>query len=390
MGARIPILDSYLLKQVGTTFISVFAIVISLMTFEHLPRLFDIVRLSGRKEYVVVQSMLALVPEYASVGLLFGLYLAVALTVRRLSLRGELDIIQATGVPARRWLRLPGVMTLFIAALLLWNQGWLMPAGEKRLIEIGQRMQDGQFGYDLEAGKFNSLGNGITLRFEAVDRESNQLLGVFVRTPDTTFSASRGRLGFDFGRHVLVDLENGRTFRGDGRQALSFSQFHFDSGGSETGEDKAVDATERRKGIALPTLLASGDPGDRAAGWSRLLWPIFALMVPFLAMVLGKPVRRTSSSLGLMAGLVLLVLFTRSTGFAATTSSANPGTVAAGIAAAWLVATVALVRGERRWGDGYVDGWLLKATRRMKLKRAARFLRRWARRDGYTATAVAN
>jgi lipopolysaccharide export system permease protein len=361
-------LDRYLLRQAAGTLASVFGIVISLMLFEHLPRLFAIVRLSGRKSYIVVQSMVALLPEYAGVGLLFGLYLAIALTVRRLSLRNELDIVEASGIPASRWMRFPALLTLVVAGLLLLNQGWLMPLGERRLSELGRGMESGQFGFDLEAGKFTDLGNGVTVKFEGVDPFTNELRDVFFHTPDKTFTASRGRLGFDFANHVLVDLENGRTLNGNDGRSLSFSRFHFDSGGHEASGEKSAGKAERRKAMDLPALLTSSDPGDRATGWSRLLWPAFALMIPLLAAVLGKPLRRTSSSLGLMAGLILLVMFTRSTGFVATTGAAWPRLVALGIGVAWLATMGIAVWGERRWGAGYVDGWLLKAGGRLKVR----------------------
>ena len=361
-------LDRYLLRQVAGTFASVFGIVISLMLFEHLPRLFAIVRLSGRKSYIVVQSMLALLPEYAGVGLLFGLYLAIALTIRRLSLRSELDIVQAAGIPTSRWMRFPALLAVLVSGLLLLNQGWLMPIGERRLNELGQGMENGQFGFDLEAGKFTDLGNGVTVKFEGVDPFTNQLQEVFFHTPDKTFTASRGRLGFDFANHVLVDLENGRTLNGRNGHSLSFSHFHFDSGGHEAGGEKKLDAAEQRKATALSALLASGDPADHAAAWSRLLWPVFALMIPLLAAVLGKPLRRTSSSLGLMVGLILLVMFTRTTSFVTGASAAWPLLAALGVTAAWLLTMGIVVWGERQWGAGSVDGWLLKAGKRLKLR----------------------
>ena len=176
MGPPFSMLDRYVLRQVGATLLSVFAIVVSLMLFEHLPRLIDIVRLSGRKSYIIVQSMLALVPEYAGLGLLFGLYLAIALTVRRLSLRSELAAIQGSGVPAHRWMRWPALLALLIAGQLLWNQGWLIPAGEQRLSELGREMQDGRFGYGLEAGKFTDLGHGVTIRFERPKRRLSMMI----------------------------------------------------------------------------------------------------------------------------------------------------------------------------------------------------------------------
>jgi lipopolysaccharide export LptBFGC system permease protein LptF len=362
-------LDRYLLHQVGGTFVSVFAIVISLMMFEHLPRLFEVVRLSGRKSYIVMQSLLALLPEYGGIGLLFGLYLAIALTVRRLSLRNELDIIQASGISTHRWLRFPVLLTLLVAGLLLWNQGWLMPLGEQRLNALSEQMREGQFGFDLEPGKFTDLGHGVTVKFEGIDGKSSQLREVFFQTPDTTFTANRGTLAFDFRNDILVDLEQGRMFNAGNGQSLSFSHFHFDSGDRESRYESALDAAKRRKATPLPALLASSDAADRAVAWSRLLWPAFAMAIPSLATVLGKPARRSSGSLGLMVGLILLVLFARSTGFVAAQVTTSPIMVALGVGAAWLAAIGFTLWGERRLGAGYVDDWMTKGSGRLKMTR---------------------
>src|SRR3569623_2860080 len=97
MRPLLSVLDRYLLASVAVTLSAVFGLVIALMLFEHLPRLFDLVHFSGRKSYIVAESMASLVPEYGAIGLLFGLYLAIALPVRRLSLRGELAVIEAAG-----------------------------------------------------------------------------------------------------------------------------------------------------------------------------------------------------------------------------------------------------------------------------------------------------
>jgi lipopolysaccharide export system permease protein len=355
-------LDRYLLTHVAGTLASVLGIVISLMIFEHLPRLLDIVRLSGRKTYIIFQSMISLLPEYMGIGLLVGLYLAIALTVRRLSLRGELDILQATGLSTWRWMRFPALVAALVSALLLLSQGWLMPAGERRLDALGRQMEDGRFGYNLEARQFTDLGNGVTVRFDDVERTSGDLRGVFIRHDETTFSASRGRLAFDLAGDVLLDLEDGRMADGSTRQSLSFSRFHFDSGVARGGGTPSV--IDRRKSTTLAALLSSDTAADRAAAWSRLLWPAFALLVPFLSIVLGKPPRRTSSSFGLMIGLVLLVLFIRTAGMIDATRAACPGLLATTVAVAWAATAWLLARGERHWGAGYVDASLRRLVRR--------------------------
>ncbi len=370
MGAPFTTLDRYLLRNVSGTLASVFSLVIALMLFEHLPRLFDVVRVSGRRGFIVMQSLLALIPEYAGIALLFGLYLAIALTVRRLSLRAELDVIEATGVPPRRWMRAPALLALLVAALLLWTQGWLMPAGERRLNELSRQMQDGSLGFALEVRQFVDLGKGVSVRFDRIEPATGALGGVFVRDGNTVFAAKRGRLGFNLDGDVLIDLDEGLSITDTDRQALSFSHFHFDSGRHPVSGGGEPDRSELRKGMSVPQLLASRDGADRAAAWSRLLWPIFALMVPMLALVLGKPARRTDSSLGLMTGVVSLVLFIRTAGLIATAGAAHPVGLAIGVTLAWSAITALLVIGERRHGAGYIDAWLRNAVARVVRRRS--------------------
>lgn len=362
-------LDRYLLRNVAATLASVFGLTVTLMLFEHLPRLFEVVRFSGRRGFIVMQSLLALVPEYAGIGLLFGLYLAIALTVRRLSLRAELDVIEAMGVPPRRWMRAPAFVALVVAALLLWTQGWLMPAGERRLSDLSREMQDGSLGFALEVGQFVDLGKGVSVRFDRIESATGALGGVFVRDGDTVFAAKRGRLAFNLDGDVLLDLDQGLSITGIDRQALSFSHFHFDSG-RQSVSGKAPDGSALRKGMSLAKLLASRDRADRAAAWSRISWPIFALLVPIVALVLGKPARRTAGSVGLMAGLVILLLFIRSAGLVATAGAAYPAVLALGVMLAWSATTALLVYGDRRCGAGYVDAWLRSPGTRVVRRRS--------------------
>lgn len=361
MRSPLSTLDRYLLANVAGTLSSVFGLVIALLLFEHLPRLFDIVRLSGRKAYVIVESMIALLPEYAGIGLLFGLYLAIALTVRRLSLRDELDVIEATGVSRRRWMRTSMLTALLVAGLLVWTEGWLMPAGEQRIDDLGHQLVDGAFGLDIQKGQFTELGKGVAIKFDRIEPATGGLGGVFVRQGGTTFSAMHGRLGFDLHGGLLLDLEDGLSVNRVSGQALSFANFRLAIGHQATG---AVPQTpDMRRLKSLPALLRNGTTTDLAAAGSRLLWPVFALLVPMLAAVLGKPARRTSHSFGLMSGLVLLVLFIRTAGLVEATRLDHPAGLAIAVAAGWVAAVALLVHGERRWGAGYVDAGIRRLAR---------------------------
>jgi lipopolysaccharide export LptBFGC system permease protein LptF len=271
-------------------------------------------------------------------------------------------------------MRIPVLLSILLAGAMLWTQGWLMPAGEARLGELSERLQQGQFGLDLEPGNFIDLGRDVTLKFTDVDPDTHELRGVFFRTSDRTFTATRGRIGFGLSSDVFVDLEDGRALDPANDQLLSFAHFHFDSGKSGIQNETDNGSSDRRKGMTLPELLASRDNADAAAGWARLLWPAFTLLVPLLALVLGKPMRRSNAALGVMLGLVLLVMFVRSTGLVAATASSHPAIVAFAAFGAWVAVVWGFVRGERRWGAGFVDRLLLDAVRQF------RPLRSWGER----------
>ena len=248
-------------------------------------------------------------------------------------------------------MRFPWLLSALVAAILLWNQGWLMPAGERHITQLGRQMQNGIFGYDLEAGQFLDLAKGVTVRFDRVDSATGELRGVFVRTGETTFIAGRGRLEFDFNGHVLIDLDDGSSINGN--RVLSFANFHFDN--AARSKSSTLSNAAQRKGVALAALFDSGTTADMAVACSRLLWPAFALLIPFLAVVLGKPARRTTSASGLLIGLILLVLFIRTADFVGTSQTVHPLILAGIVGLGWFGTAVLLTYGEHKSGAGFID-----------------------------------
>lgn len=358
MPARFSTLDRYMLANLVGTFAGVFGLVISIMLLEHLPRLFEAARVSDRTAYIVSRSLLSLLPEYAGIGLLFGLYLGVGLTVRRLSTRGELDAIGAAGISPRRLMRIPAVIAVAVATLLLWTEGWLMPDGERQLTSLSNAMLAGAFGYDIESGQFIELGDGAAIRFKRVDPLTGELSGVFFRSAESVVSAARGGLGINPRGEVLVHFDDGQVLDERHNRAFSFVHLNLVGGRLPKSEQTITDAQEQRNESSLPRLLASPRAGDRAMAWSRLLWPAFGLLVPFLAFVLGNPGRGARGWVGLSTGVLMIVLFIRTAELVASTTVLHPFVIAAVVAIGWAASTWLIVRGEQHWGAGYVDSFL--------------------------------
>lgn len=356
-------IDRYLLALTLGTLGSVVGILMSLMVLEHVPRLLEITRLSGHRGYIVGQTVLGLLPEYAGIGVVVGVYLAVGMAIRKLAIRGELSVIEATGIGPARWMRMPIILTLLGAIFVLVNQGWLMPFGERRLEELGHRMEIGDFGVNLAAGEFNDLGGGVMLYFEGVDEETGALQGLFLTDVDRTYNASTGTLSIAPDGAGVVQLTNGQAIDREPEGVMNFQSLTFRVLGTQAlnGEDThAVNAFRKE---TLGRLISIGNRASMSAAYSRLLWCVLVLASGALAFILARPPMRSNSAVGLAVGLCLLVGFLKSIALLETAAFPNPALSGVSIATIWMTVISALVLWHKKYGYGAIDRAVLSLVR---------------------------
>jgi lipopolysaccharide export system permease protein len=351
------ILDRYILRQMIGTMFSVLAVVMSLMVLEHLPRLLELTRFSGHREYIIMHTVAGLLPEYGGIGLLVGLFLGIALTIRRLALRGELDVVEACGISPLRWMRLPVVLAAIMSVLTIVNQGWLMPAGEIKLMEIGKRMMEGEFGHRIRAGEFIDLGSGSVLQFEQVDAANGDLIGLFLRTERNIFTARRGRIWRLPSEKTAVELQDGQVIEVQSERVSDFAHLQFGVQEAKGAwKDEPKDRVVRRADIG--SLWVTGTTSSRSAVYGRCLWAALALLLPFLALVLGKPARRQAGSAGIFIGVISLVGGLKMITPLVDGNASEPEFLAGGILATWGFVVAGLIWAEKAFGQGFVDLWL--------------------------------
>ena len=352
---QLRLIDRYVLRLSLGTLLSVVGIIMSLMVLEHIPRLIDITRLSGERGYIVGQTVLGLLPEYGGIGILVGLYLSFALAIRKLELRGELAAIEAAGIGPWRWMRVPILLTVLAAGFIMANQGWLVPRGEQRLALIGEKMARGDFGYVLSGGEFHRLGTRATLYFDSIDEADRSLTGVFVLDDERVYNARRGVLSIAANGEGRLRLSGGQALDRQGDAVLTFEEVVFRRGAVTTGvPDETADQRSDRS-RTLDALWYSDDPANRAAAYARLLWPALVLLVPALAFAVGRPPMRSTSPIGLIFGLGLLVAFLKSVSLAETADRLPPPSGAIALLAAWIGTVGALLEWQRRSGFGALD-----------------------------------
>ena len=355
-------LDRYLLSLSIGTLGAVIGILMSLMVLENIPRLVEVTRLSGQRGYILGQTILGLLPEYAGIGMVVGLYLAVAMAIRKLTVRGELSVIEATGISPLRWMRMPLVLSALGALFVLANQGWLLPSGEKRFDSIYQKMERGEFGYRLAAGEFTDLGAGFSLYFDSVDRHKGTLAGLIFVDGARVYNAASGTLSLSREGEGKVTLINGQTLMPDGG-VLNFSELSFYVlGDGTTPRPEAEEKGYHR--LPLDELLFAADPAARAAAYARLLWVALALAAPALAYALARPPLRSSSPIGLVTGLALLVAFLKSITLVETASGSDPAVLALAVLALWAAVVALLLYWQYRAGTGALDQAAMRLGKR--------------------------
>lgn len=354
MPVRPFILDRYILRHMLGTMFAVLTVVMSLMILEHLPRLLELTRFSGHRGYIVMQTISGLLPEYGGIGLLVGLFLSIALTVRRLALRGELDVIEACGISPSRWMLFPFALATTVSLATMVNQGWLMPAGEIKLAEIGRRVEHGDFGHRLQAGELIDLGYGSVLEFQQVDASKRQLFGLFLRTGGNTVVARRGRIWRLPSGTVAVELHDGQVIQEQSARAVAFAhlEYRIDAGDGAPGEQPRAGLVRRAD---IQSLWADGTMPARSAFYGRCLWAALALLLPPLALILGKPARRQSGGGGILVGLIALVVGLKMIDPLLDGNLDAPELRAAGTLASWGLFVSGLIQAEKVFGHGYVD-----------------------------------
>lgn len=352
---QLRLIDRYFLSLSLGTLCSVVGIIMSLMVLEHIPRLIDITRLSGERGFIVGQTLLGLLPEYGGIGILVGLYLSFALAIRKLELRGELAAIEAAGIGPWRWMRMPILLTVVAAGFIVANQGWLVPRGEQKIALIGEKMARGDFGYALSAGEFHRLGIRATIYFDGIAETDHALIGVMVLDGERTYSARRGVLSIAASGEGLLRLSDGQALDRHGSAVLAFDELVFRGGAETVGGLGQMAGTPPDRSRTVDALWHSDNPADRAAAYARLLWAALVLLVPALAFAVGRPPMRSTSPIGLIFGLGLLVALLKSMSLAETADWLSPPAGAIALLAAWIGIVGSLVEWQRRSGVGALD-----------------------------------
>jgi lipopolysaccharide export system permease protein len=325
---HVGLIDRYLARSILAPLLGSLVLAAMLLVLDKMLRLFQYVVDAGGPVSVVWKMLANLLPEYLSLGIPFGLMLGILLAFRKLALSSELDALRGMGVSYNRLLRVPYAYAVPLAIINLFIVGYLQPYSEYRYENLRFELNSGALGAAIKVGEFNRLGKRLTLRIDRSENKGTQLHGIFVESDDgkgmtVAATAEHGRfLSTDNPDLILFRLAKGRLVQDSPRFAtprtLAFDTYDLPI------SLPVIEKFRRRGGTESDELYlhelwrigyggAASNEHQRLEAQShfnfRLVEVMMMLMLPFLAVALAVPPKRSSSSLGIFVSILIVVAY---------------------------------------------------------------------------------
>lgn len=321
------LVDRYLAKNIAVPLIGTLVLAAMLLVLDKMLRLFDFVINAGGPVSVVWRMLANLLPEYFSLGIPIGLLLGIILAFRKLALSSELDAMRGIGISYGRLLRVPYVFAIGLLLVNIAIVGWVDPYARYRYEGLRFDLKSGALGASIKVGEFNRFGKRMTLRIDRSEKNGTRLHGIFTALDDKSgtqiaATAAEGQfLSTDDPDTIIFRLKQGKLVQEGPKFAaprtLSFQSYDLPI------KLPATDAFRGRgneeKELVFPEVWA------RAYGWTttdkgaelaaranfhfRLVETAMMLMLPLLGVALAVPPKRSSSSLGIFIGIVMIVTY---------------------------------------------------------------------------------
>lgn len=318
--------DRYLVRLIMVPLVASLVIAAMLLLLDKMLKLFDFVMNEGGPVSVVWRMLGNLIPEYLSLGIPIGVLLGILLGFRQLALSSELDALRAVGISYNRLLRVPFIFAFVFALVNLGIVGFLQPYSRYAYEGLRFELRSGALGASIKVGEFAKLGKGMTLRVERSENQGRDLFGLFVRAEakdgkSLAVTADTGTfLSTDDPDVILLRLRKGTLVHSNSPtllpRVLSFDQHDLPIN-LPSMESFRVRG-DRNLELTIPELTrVLADPGTGAAEKlqseatlnRRIVQCVVMFLLPFLAVALAVPPKRSTSALGVFVAIVMLVTY---------------------------------------------------------------------------------
>lgn len=303
------LIDRYLLREAAKVFLSIVLVLVLILASLMFLRTLEEVNLGGLGVGVVFRYLSLQIQRDVSTLLPPAFFLAILVTLARLSRDSELIAMQACGVGPPRLYRTFLILAVPVALVTGWIALDLKPRAAAGIQEIRlqQKEQAAQIA-GLQPGRFYVEQRGEVVVYIGEIDQRKALGDVFVldrrgdRTRLVVSESGRHRIEDTSGDH-LVTLNKGHRFDGQAGSGAyligDFEQYQI----RLAGEGQTQRASSKRATIPTPDLIRSDDLADRVELEHRLAAPLSILTLVLLAIPLVDPSPRRRAT-----GRVLLAL----------------------------------------------------------------------------------
>jgi len=346
-------IDLYIARKVFVPMVATLVLAAMLLLLEKMLRLFDFVVSEGGPVSIVWRMLANLVPEYAGLAVPLGLMMGILLAFRNLALSSELDAMRAVGLGYGRLLRMPFLFMAVLMAVNITIVGFIQPRAEYQYQRLEFELRSGALGASIDVGEFTPLGDELTLRVENSENDGRSLQGVFLRLETkqglkVVATADRGQfLRTDDPDVILLRLTNGRLVHDEPDfrvpRVLSFSTHDLpvnlpaiESFRNRGIGEEELDLVELVKVNADESTPEEYRVKTAANFHFRLAEVLIMFFLPFMAVALAVPPKRSTSGLGMFIAVVFVVAVHKLFQYGERTS-------AIGIGSPWLTIWVPFV-----------------------------------------------
>ncbi|MEM7492539.1 MAG: LptF/LptG family permease [Pseudomonadota bacterium] len=206
-------IQRYIFIECTRIFCGLLLLIVSILLLERLLRIADLVSRSPGSFGEAVYMLANLIPHYAGIGIPAAFFLAVLITVSRISLSGELVAVWGIGKSLIMMTQPFMIMAVVLASALLVTSAVLQPLSRYEYRSVVNSIAEASIETVFVEGKFVEVDNW-TVWTENVDLNTGALTGSFIleRMPDgdqRIISATTGTLVRDGGTISEIQLETG-------------------------------------------------------------------------------------------------------------------------------------------------------------------------------------
>ena len=328
------VLGRYLLIRVLVPMSLALFIILSALSLERLLRLVDIVTAENAPLGDAASMLLYLQPHYLGLALPAALFMSIILAVRQMNESSELVVIQAAGIPYGKIIYPILGLSLIIMLIMLILTSYAQPYGRYAYRAALQDLQASGQTLRLQPNVFYQLDDNITLRVDAVEKNGRRFRGFFAEyiTRDGTKTLATSEKAEIYNdpstpeTSLDLTLTNARIATAEPGKSVKMITtqsypLNLDIGPTEAYGARGQNKRELTYGELLqggvPSIQVEDDRSEILAEFHlRLVQSLSLPVLALLAIPLGLMGQgRAGKATGIIAGIVLLVLYEKTLGF---------------------------------------------------------------------------